>query len=62
LDTRRQTVHAELERVREVFASHVAAMGPEDLRAVSDGTRWTNQDLLFHMLFGYLVVRRRHGW
>jgi hypothetical protein len=58
LDTMRQVVHAELERVRESFAAHVATMTPEDLRAVSDGTRWTNQELLFHMLFGYLVVRR----
>ena len=29
-----------------------------ELRRGSDGTRWTNEQLLFHMLFGYLVVRR----
>ena len=28
-----------------------------ELRRRSDGTRWTNDQLLFHMLFGYLVVR-----
>lgn len=28
-----------------------------ELRRPSDGTRWTNEQLLFHMLFGYLVVR-----
>ena len=28
-----------------------------DLRRLSDGTRWTNEQLLFHMVFGYLVVR-----
>ena len=28
-----------------------------DLRRRSDGTRWTNEQLLFHMVFGYLVVR-----
>ncbi|MGN6130472.1 MAG: DinB family protein [Nocardioidaceae bacterium] len=28
-----------------------------DLRKRSDGTRWTNDQLLLHMLFGYLVVR-----
>lgn len=27
------------------------------LRRPSDGTRWTNEQLLFHMLFGYLLVR-----
>jgi hypothetical protein len=30
---------------------------PEDLRRGSNGTRWTNEQLLFHMVFGYMVVR-----
>ena len=29
-----------------------------ELRRRSNGTKWTNEQLLFHMLFGYLVVRR----
>ena len=29
----------------------------EDLARKSDGTEWTNRQLLFHMLFGYLIVR-----
>ena len=33
-------------------------MTPADLDRVSNGTRWTNRQLLFHMLFGYIVVRR----
>ena len=28
-----------------------------DLRRPSDGTKWSNEQLLFHMLFGYLLVR-----
>src|SRR5664279_4510547 len=28
-----------------------------ELRAGSDGTQWSNEQLLFHMLFGYLLVR-----
>lgn len=52
-----QAVHAELGRVRLTFARHVAEMTPDDLRARSNGTRWTNRQLLFHMLFGYLLVR-----
>jgi hypothetical protein len=28
-----------------------------DLRRRSNGTRWTNEELLFHMVFGYMVVR-----
>ena len=29
-----------------------------ELRSGTNGTKWTNEQLLFHMLFGYLVVRR----
>jgi hypothetical protein len=28
-----------------------------DLRRRSNGTLWTNEELLFHMVFGYMVVR-----
>ena len=28
-----------------------------DMRRPSHGTRWTNRQLLFHMLLGYLIVR-----
>lgn len=28
-----------------------------DLRRQSEGTAWTNRQLLFHMLFGYLITR-----
>ena len=28
-----------------------------ELRNRSNGTRWTNDQLLFHMLFGYMIVR-----
>ncbi|UKA56643.1 DinB family protein (plasmid) [Arthrobacter sp. FW305-BF8] len=31
--------------------------GDADLRRRSNGTRWTNEELLFHMVFGYMVVR-----
>ena len=35
----------------------LAAAGPVGLRRRSDGTRWSNEQLLFHCVFGYLVVR-----
>lgn len=57
VDAERESVQAELERVRRTFGGHVRDMTAEDLRRRSDGTRWTNQQLLFHMLFGYLLVR-----
>ncbi len=31
---------------------------PANLHRRTAGTRWTNQQLLFHMAFGYLVVLR----
>lgn len=36
----------------------VAGSTPTLLRRRSDGTRWTNEQLLFHMVFGYMLVRR----
>ncbi|MFG1645629.1 DinB family protein [Amycolatopsis sp. NPDC049252] len=35
----------------------LADASPTDLRRLSDGTRWTNEQLLYHMVFGYLIVR-----
>ncbi len=53
----RAAVRAEMEQARLDFHRLVSEADPADLRRPSDGTRWTNQQLLFHMLFGYLVVR-----
>ena len=53
----RAAVRAEMESARLDFHRLIADATPADLRRPSDGTRWTNRQLLFHMLFGYLVVR-----
>jgi DinB superfamily len=53
----RAAVRAEMESARLDFHRLIGAATPADLRRPTDGTRWTNQQLLFHMLFGYLVVR-----
>ncbi|MGW5433252.1 DinB family protein [Streptomyces sp. NPDC004059] len=53
----RQAVHAELERVRADFQRLLTDASAADLRRPTDGTRWTNEQLLFHMLFGYMLVR-----
>ena len=45
-------------RVEADFAVLVGRAGRSDLRRSSSGTRWTNRQLLFHMLFGYLLIRR----
>jgi hypothetical protein len=53
----RETIYEELRRVRVAFRRLVEDASPGDLARASAGTRWTNQQLLFHMLFGYLVTR-----
>jgi len=53
----RTALHAELERVRAEFRAWVDGASPAELGRGSDGTRWTNRELLFHVLFGYLVTR-----
>lgn len=59
--TDRTSVHEELDRARATFHALVAQASREDLRRPTDGTRWTNGQLLFHMLLGYLVVLRLLG-
>jgi hypothetical protein len=54
----RQLIHAELERVRIDLHQLVAHATASGLRRRSEGTRWTNRQLLWHMVFGYLVVWR----
>lgn len=53
----RDAVHRELENARDEFHRLLAAATPADLGRPSDGTRWTNKQLLFHMLLGYLIMR-----
>jgi hypothetical protein len=52
----REVVHRELEVARVSFHQLVAAASEGDLRRPSNGTRWTNKQLLFHMLLGYLIL------
>lgn len=54
----RQAIHDELERVRADLHHLVTHATAADLRRRTDGTRWTNQQMLWHMAFGYLIVRR----
>jgi hypothetical protein len=54
----RQPIHAELERVRLDVHQLVEQTTASDLRRRTDGTRWTNRQLMWHMVFGYLIVWR----
>lgn len=53
----KRAVHEEMERARADFHDLVSQATDADLARPSNGTRWTNQQLLFHMLFGYLIIR-----
>jgi DinB family protein len=53
----REVVHQELEDAREAFHRLIEVATKDDLRRRSNGTRWTNKQLLFHMLLGYLILR-----
>jgi hypothetical protein len=57
----REAVHEELEDARRTYHRLLAAAGPADLRRASNGTKWTNKQLLFHMLLGYLIIRALSG-
>ncbi len=51
------SITAEIRAARDDFHHLVDEATTAALRQRSDGTRWTNDQLLFHMLFGYLIVR-----
>ncbi|MER6419753.1 DinB family protein [Streptomyces sp. NPDC001137] len=53
----RQAIHEELERTRATFHRLLDDATGADLRGPTDGTRWTNEQMLFHMLFGYILIR-----
>jgi hypothetical protein len=53
----RALVHDEFERARQDFHRLVEQADAEALGRRSTGTRWTNRQLLFHMLLGYLIIR-----
>jgi hypothetical protein len=52
-----EAVHDELDRVRADFHLLLDAATSTDLARRTDGTRWNNEQLLFHMLFGYMITR-----
>lgn len=57
----RRVIHDEMEHAKTQFHRLLTVASPADLKRRSDGTRWTNEQLLFHMLLGYLVVRTLLG-
>lgn len=54
----RAAIVAEYDRVSADLRHLVASLGGPTRQQRSHGTRWTNEQLLFHMVFGFMVVRR----
>jgi DinB superfamily len=61
LSARRAAIHHELDRAAATFHALLDGASSADLRRGTAGTRWTNQQMLFHLLFGYLIVRTLLG-
>jgi hypothetical protein len=53
----RRDIEADYERIAADFRGLLDAATGAELRAPTNGTKWTNEQLLFHMLFGFLLVR-----
>ena len=53
----RLDIDAELERVTADFHRLLDSATSAELGMPTNGTKWTNKQLLFHMLFGFIVVR-----
>jgi DinB superfamily len=52
-----EQIRAEMDRVRNDYREILDTATLAELRQPTDGTKWNNEQLLFHMLFGYLLVR-----
>src|SRR5690606_8674095 len=53
----RAAIAGEMEAARAQLHALLDASDSAALRRTSSGTRWTNEQLQFHMVFGYLLVR-----
>jgi hypothetical protein len=51
-------VRDEMEQARQTFHRLLDSATVAELSRPSNGTKWSNGQLLFHMLFGYLIVVR----
>ncbi len=54
----RADLAAGLEDARVEFHRLLGKAGPDDWGRPTLGTRWTNEQLMFHMVFGYMVAQR----
>jgi hypothetical protein len=53
----RRDIDAELELITADFHRLFDSATRAELGMPTNGTKWTNKQLLFHMLFGFIIVR-----
>src|SRR5215510_10816598 len=58
ITSNRTVLAADLERARTDFHHLLSIVAQGEWKRPTTGTRWTNEQLLFHMVFGYMVVLR----
>ena len=56
-ESNRADIAADMDRARVSLRATLASAADADLRRRSSGTRWTNEELLYHMVFGFMVTR-----
>lgn len=56
--TDRTALTEDLQRARTDFQHLLDVASEQDWKKPTESTRWTNEQLLFHLVFGYMVVRR----
>jgi hypothetical protein len=54
----RNALTTDLERARADFHDLLTTMDADEWGKPTYGTRWTNEQLLFHMVFGYMLAQR----
>ncbi|MEB3983108.1 DinB family protein [Mycobacterium sp. 663a-19] len=54
----RAAIAADLDRARTDFHHLIESANDDDWTKPTKGTMWNNEELLFHMVFGYMVVQR----
>lgn len=57
MEPTKEDILAGYSRARAELDKWLAGATAAELRHKSNGTKWTNEELLFHMVFGYMVVR-----
>ncbi len=57
MGTDRSGITADYRRACRELETTLARAGDAELRRRSTGTRWSNEELMFHMVFGYMVVQ-----